>query len=63
MLKSSNDDQAIGRSGGVFSTKIHATYDALGNPTSFHLKAGQDHDLVGAHALVDGDDKSRFCFS
>ena len=62
MLKSSNDDQAIGRSG-VFSIKIHATCDALGNPTSFHLTAGQDHDLVGAHALVDGDDKSRFCFS
>ena len=34
------------------STKIHATCDGLGNPTSFHLSAGQAHDLVGADALV-----------
>lgn len=35
------------------STKIHATCDALGNPTGFHLTAGQDHDLEGADALMD----------
>src|SRR5574337_497985 len=29
--------QAIGRSRGGLSTKIHATVDALGNPTAFHL--------------------------
>jgi transposase len=34
------------------STKIHATVDALGNPTSFHLTAGQAHDLEGADALL-----------
>lgn len=35
------------------STKIHATCDALGNPTGFHLTAGQEHDLNGSDALMD----------
>jgi transposase len=34
------------------STKIHATVDALGNPTGFHLTGGQEHDLEGADALL-----------
>lgn len=34
------------------STKIHATCDALGNPTGFFLTAGQVHDLQGADALL-----------
>ncbi len=34
------------------STKIHATTDALGNPTGFHLTAGQASDLDGADALL-----------
>ena len=34
------------------STKIHATVDALGNPTGFHLTGGQAHDLAGADALL-----------
>ena len=34
------------------STKIHATVDALGNPTGFHLTPGQAHDLEGADALL-----------
>jgi len=34
------------------STKIHATVDALGNPTGFHLTPGQAHDLEGADALA-----------
>ena len=33
------------------TTKIHATTDALGNPTGFHLTPGQAHDLVGADAV------------
>jgi len=36
------------------STKIHATCDALGNPTGFHLTPGQAHDLQGADALLPG---------
>jgi transposase len=34
------------------STKIHATVDALGNPTGFHLTPGQAHDLEGADVLL-----------
>ena len=34
------------------STKIHATCDALGNPTGFHLTPGHASDLVGAEALL-----------
>ena len=34
------------------STKIHATVDALGNPTGFHLSPGQACDLEGADVLL-----------
>lgn len=34
------------------TTKIHATCDALGNPTHFHLTPGEAHDLEGADALL-----------
>jgi transposase len=34
------------------STKIHATVDALGNPTSFFLTGGEAHDLMGADHLL-----------
>ena len=46
-------NQAIGRSQGGLSTKIHARTDAHGNPTGFHLTVGQAHDLNGADALLD----------
>ncbi|WP_425361707.1 IS5 family transposase [Candidatus Tisiphia endosymbiont of Mystacides longicornis] len=51
--KKSVDDQAIGRSKGGLSTKIHATVDALGNPTAFYLTPGQSHDLQGSDALME----------
>lgn len=38
------------------TTKIHATCEALGNPTGFHLTPGQAHDLDGADALLPGID-------
>ncbi len=44
--------QAIGRSRGGLSTKIHATVDGLGNPTGFYLTPGQAHDLDGADVLL-----------
>src|SRR5207244_1310594 len=50
--KKDGEDQAIGRSKGGLSTKIHAMVDALGNPLAFLLKAGQAHDLEGADALL-----------
>ncbi|MGL4426535.1 MAG: IS5 family transposase [Alphaproteobacteria bacterium] len=51
--KKKEGNQAIGRSSGGLSTKIHATCDALGNPTGFHLTQGQGHDLEGADALME----------
>src|SRR5215208_4714632 len=52
--KKGGEDQAIGRSRGGLSTKIHALVDALGNPLGFHLSGGEAHDLVGAdHLLAD----------
>ena len=52
MRSKKDPDQAIGRSRGGLSTKIHALVDALGNPLSFLLTARQTHDLAGADALV-----------
>ncbi len=51
-IKKQSEDQAIGMSKGRLSTKIHATTDALGNPTSFALTPGQAHDLDGADLLL-----------
>ena len=45
-------DQAIGRSRGGQSTKIHTLVDALGNPIGFDLTGGEARDLVGADALL-----------
>jgi len=45
-------DQAIGRSRGGLSTKIHTLVDALGNPVGFFLTGGQTHDLAGADHLI-----------
>jgi len=44
--------EAIGRSKGGLSTKIHATVDALGNPTGFYITPGQACDLDGADELL-----------
>jgi transposase len=46
------DKQAIGRSRGGLTTKIHARTDALGNPTGFLVTPGQVHDLAGADRLL-----------
>jgi transposase len=46
--------QALGRSRGGFSTKIHVTVDGLGNPLRLCLTAGQESDLGQAVALVEG---------
>ena len=57
--RSINLDQAIGRSSGGLSTKIHAVCDALGNIPSLFIQrqdkilAGQDSDLQGMDALMD----------
>lgn len=45
-------EQALGRSRGGFSTKIHAIVDGLGNPLRLFLTAGQRHDITQAPALI-----------
>lgn len=44
--------QALGRSRGGFSTKIHVNVDGLGNPLRFLLTGGERHDCTQAEALV-----------
>src|SRR4029077_17912841 len=48
-----NGPQAIGRSRGGLTTKIHALVDALGNPVELMLTPGQDHDLTCAEPLIE----------
>jgi transposase len=48
------ESQALGRSRGGFSTKIHIAVDALGNPLRFLLTAGQRHDSPQAARLIEG---------
>lgn len=47
------DKQALGRSAGGFTTKIHALVDALGNPLKFILTPGQRSDHTQATALIE----------
>src|SRR4249920_1030768 len=51
-----NGAQAIGRSRGGLTTKIHALVDALGNPVELMLTPGQAHDLACAEPLIDSVD-------
>ncbi len=46
------DTQALGRSRGGFSTKIHIAVDALGNPLRLILTAGQASDVTQGAALI-----------
>ena len=48
------ENQALGRSRGGFSTKIHITVDGLGDPLRLHLTPGQRHDIAEAEALIIG---------
>lgn len=45
-------NNAIGRSRGGQTTKIHALSDAKGRPRAFLITPGNTHDLVGAHGLI-----------
>ena len=51
-----NGEQAIGRSRGGLTTKIHALVDALGNPFELMLTPGQAHDLTCAEPLLESAD-------
>jgi transposase len=51
--KSGHVAQALGRSKGGFTTKIHALVDALGNPIKFTLTPGQQHDITQVGILLE----------
>ena len=53
-------DQAIGRSRGGLTTKIHALVDAMGNPVGFSLTPGQASDLSQAEPLLENVDPQAF---
>ena len=48
------EDQALGRSKGGFTTKIHIIVDALGNSLEFILTGGQAADVTQAIPLLEG---------
>ncbi len=50
--KGGQAEQALGRSRGGFSTKLHVSVDGLGNPLRFIITAGQRHDITQAEALI-----------
>lgn len=45
-------DQALGRSRGGYTTKIHVAVDGLGNPLVFVVTGGERHDLTQAEQLI-----------
>jgi hypothetical protein len=46
--------QAIGKSKGELTTKIHTVVDALRNPIRIKLTAGNVHDINPANAMITG---------
>ena len=48
-------DEALGRSRGGYSSKIHVSVDALGNPRKVMLSGGQVHDLKMAAGLIENE--------
>ena len=54
--KTTAEKEALGRSRGGFSTKIHVCCDALGNPRRIILTPGQSSDYLQAETLL-GNDK------
>ena len=52
--KGQQDQEALGRSKGGFTTKIHAVVDALGQALRFTLTPGQRHDITQAAELLSG---------
>ena len=48
------DNEAMGKSRGGLSTKIHAAVDALDNPVRFILTAGQHSEIKQENPLIAG---------
>jgi hypothetical protein len=52
--KKQQNEQAIGKSRGGLSAKIHAAIDAFGNPVRLMLTAVQTSEYTQAEALIEG---------
>jgi transposase len=52
MVGKKSEDKAVGLSRGGRNTKIHTLVDGLGNPISFMLGSGNEHDSVRAVPLL-----------
>ena len=53
-------DEAIGKSRGGHTTKIHLAVDSYGLPVHFELSAGQVSDISRAESLLDGTPVSEY---
>jgi transposase len=56
---SSAEAEALGRSRGGFSTKIHVACDGLGKPVKIILTPGQVHDVTQGPALIAGSQAAK----
>lgn len=56
LVPKKSGEQAVGRSRGGFSCKIHITVDGVGYPLRFTLTGGQCHDITQAYCLLEGFD-------
>lgn len=56
--KGQHDREALGRSKGGFTTKVHAVVDALGQALKFSLTPGHRHDITQASYLIKGFENS-----
>lgn len=52
--KGGQENQALGRSVGGFSTKIHIRAEGFGKPMVFALTSGERHDTIGFGDLLKG---------
>ena len=59
LKRDTQDQEALGRSKGGFTTKIHALVDALGKPLDFILTPGQRSDVTQAPALISGIENAK----
>lgn len=59
-LKKRGTDQAIGRSRGGLTTKIHTICDALGNLVELGITTGQNADITKAEPLLENIDPDAF---
>ncbi|MGH6829897.1 MAG: transposase, partial [Methylocella sp.] len=51
-MRGTQNRQALGRSRGGFSTKIHLRSNAKGNPLAFDVTGGEVHETQGFDALM-----------